>query len=273
MMMHKEHDDSTTLTYDRSRPRIKPELLDNGSRDDIHQHAASLPPRETGSVDVLPEVQEEICQRSDTVLAIAKLLAEGESVFIWGGQGAGKSTLAKLLFDMLDTAAAKAILIPCWPRAARMEDILLDGVKKKYPSMNFQELSNENLIFIIDEAQESLKTTRARGIWHKIMEQPTSTGCRPRFCIISNQGVLPEPHNVFSAMPEISHLITHGNGDGTLSLFFTAAEFVEYFQKNRICYGFNLDEQAVAEVYSVTAGHPTLVSLVLRYVRLVGTLY
>jgi hypothetical protein len=270
-VLHNEHEGFAPIIAG-PQPRIKTELPIN------HQGPHSAPAN--GSVEdpvMLPaddtsELQAELCQRENTVLKIAKMLADGDSVLIWGMKGTGKTTLANFLFGLLISRTPNVILISCWPDAPKkkLDDILLEHARAKFPDLTNKELATTDMIFIVDEAQEALKTAKSRTAWNALIRVSESSETRPRFCILSNHGILPEFHSVFASMPEISHLKTHGNGDGHLSLFFTITEFEDFFQQNHALYGFELDQEAATRIYWLTAGHPAILRLILRYIKLVS---
>lgn len=270
LMLHRECEDSVPVVAGPP-PRIKTELPTN------HQIPYAAPVSDSGEDAVLlpeddaTELQAELCQRKNTVLKIAKMLADGDSVLIWGMKGTGKTTLANLLFEILISKTSHALLITCWPDAPKkkLDDILLEYARTKFPDLTNKDLTTTDMIFIVDEAQEALKTAKSRTSWNALIRASESSETRPRFCIFSNQGILPEFNSVFASMPEISHLRTHGNGYGHLSLFFTTAEFEDFFQRNRALYGFELEQEAADHIYELTAGHPAILRLVLRYVKLV----
>ncbi|RAO72244.1 uncharacterized protein BHQ10_008256 [Talaromyces amestolkiae] len=217
------------------------------------------------------EIPARLCHREGTVQKIAQMLIDGESVLIWGAKGTGKTTLAHFVYEFLISGNWKAILIPSWPAATKKktEEILLEHAKDKFPETTNEELLFRDLIFIIDEAQETLKTSRARAPWNNIIKEPQSSDVGLAFCIFSNQGIVPESYSVFASIPEISHRLTHGSGDGQLSLFFTTVEFGEYLQRNRGLLGYDLDQEAACHVYWFTAGHPTILKLTMHYIKLI----
>jgi hypothetical protein len=270
-MLHNEHEGFTPIIAG-PQPRIKTELPNN-----IQGPCSAPANTSTEDTIVLPvddatELQAQLCQRENTVLKIAKMLADGESILIWGMKGTGKTILANLLFEFLSSKTSRVILIQSWLGASKkkVDDILIEHARTQFPDWTDDDLVTKDLIFIIDEAQEALKTAKSRSAWNTLMKASESSETRPRFCIFSNQGILPELHSVFASMPEISHLKTHGNGDGHLSLFFTMAEFEEFFQQNHAFYGFELEQEAAEHIYSLTAGHPAILRLILRYIKLVS---
>ncbi|KAF3388098.1 hypothetical protein DPV78_012097 [Talaromyces pinophilus] len=272
LVLHDGYDGSSTSTKADSPPHMKTEPhieirqgLSTPSNElvDGISGSPSLPP---GDADELPA---ELCHRESTVRKIAQKLMEGESVLIWGTKGTGKTTLANYLYEILISENWKVILIPSMPDATKkkVEEILLEHARDKFSGSTNEDLLKD-LIFIIDEAQDSLKTSRLRSAWSNLIKASQSSDAGPRFCIISDQGVVPESNTVFADLPEVSHLPTHASGDGQSSLFFTIADFEEYFQRNRGLFGFELDQEAACHVHSLTAGHPTILKLIMHYIKI-----
>lgn len=273
--LHDGHDGSSTSTTFELPLKIKTEPHSNVSlglstpSDDLIGNSPTPQIFTAGDATKLPA---ELCHRESTVRRIAQMLIDGESVLIWGAKGTGKTTLAHFVYEILVSEDWKAILIPSWPAATKKktEDILFEHARDKFPEITNEELLVKHLIFIIDEAQEALKTSRARSPWNNIIKERQSADAGPAFCIFSNQGIVPENHSVFASISEISHRLTHGSGDGQLSLFFTNVEFEEYFQRNRGLLGYDLDQEAACHVYWLTAGHPTILKLTMHYIKLVS---
>lgn len=275
LILHDGHNGSSTSTEPES-PNLKTEPhidvrqgISTPSNDFIDNLLAStlLP---VGDAAKIPA---DLCNRESTVRKIAQMLMDGGSVLIWGAKGTGKTTLAKFLYEVLMSENWKAILIPSWPDATKkkVEEVLLGHARNTFPELINEGLLAKDLIFIIDEAQESLKTLRARSAWSSLIKASQSSDVRPRFCIFSNQGIVAEKQSVFASMPEISYPHLYGSDDDDqLSLFLSTAEFEEYFQRNCGLLGYDLDQEAACHVYCFTAGHPTILKLIMHYIKLVS---
>lgn len=275
LILHNGHEGSSASTKPGSPPQMKIE-----PHTEIRQ-GPSTPSNElvgniAGSPLLLPgdaaELPVELCHRESTVRKIAQKLMEGESVLIWGMKGTGKTTLANFLHEVLISENWKVILIPSMRDATKkkVEEILVERARDRFPGSTNDELPVKDLIFIIDEAQESLKTSRLRSAWNNLIKASQTSDAGPTFCILSDRGIVPERDSVFAELFEISHLPTHASGDGQLSLFFTIADFEEYFQRNRALFGYELDREAACHVYWLTAGHPTILKLIMHYIKLVS---
>lgn len=275
LVLHKGHDGSSAATKPESPPQMKiePHI---GIRQGLSTPSNELVGNISGSPLLPPgdanELPAELCHRESTVRKIAQKLREGESVLIWGTKGTGKTTLANFLYEGLISENWKVILIPFMPDVTKkkIEDILLEHVRNKFPESANEELPVKDLIFIIDEAQESLKTSRLRSAWSNVIKASQSSDAGPRFCILSDRGIVPERGSVFADLPEVSHLPTHASGDSQSSLFFTIANFEEYYQRNQGLFGFQLDQEAACHIYWLTAGHPTILKLIMHYIKLVS---
>lgn len=279
LSLHRDHqllDDPLAST---SQPQLKTEIQPSNMQLTSPESELNLETtapalllvhREPGNTTQAQSLQEnslQTCQRRRTVLQIIRML-DCESVLIWGMSGSGKTTLAYLLLDSLIKKGQKVVFVAAWPEGAakkKPEEVLLEQARTGFPSISNSDLLTEDIIFIIDEAQETLKQERA---WNSVINRSAGG---PRFCFFSSQGMFAESNSKFATMPEISYLITHGNGDGYLSLFFTRPEFEDFLQLNYARFGYLLSEEAAHRIFGLTAGHPSLTGLILDYVKIVST--
>ncbi|OKL57847.1 hypothetical protein UA08_07302 [Talaromyces atroroseus] len=273
LTLHRDHNIGEMASISvGSQPQLKVEPmsdfqplqvpLERGSSHDttlLGPSSTSIP--EYAQVQPHPTV---ICERQQTVSEILLILDKYRSVFIWGMPRSGKTTLAFLLYEHLSRKNEKVVFIESWPDIRKKpEEILFEHARVKYPDISGEEISTQDFIFLVDEAQETL--TKQKSTWNALIKNLINLNNNskgPRLCLFSSQGMFAEYNNVFATMPEISYLKTHGNGNGGASLFFTASEFETFLTQ---C-GSILSKEAAEHVFWLTAGHPLLTQLILEYV-------
>jgi AAA domain len=282
LSLHKDLNEGEVVPLNLgSQPRLKIEpMSDVQSLHGLTDRGTNFDPTLLGSSSMsVPDYVQQaaqqprsivICERQQTITEILVILDKYRSVFIWGMPRSGKTTLAYLLYEHLSRNDKKVVFIENWPEVQRKkpEEVLLEHARVKYPDISGEEISTQDFVFLIDEAQETL--TKQKSAWNALIKNlinlnKNNNNKGPRLCLFSNQGMFAEYNNVFATIPEISYLKTHGNGNNSASLFFTASEFENFLAQ---C-GPILSKEAAEHVFWLTAGHPLITQLVLEYVDMV----
>lgn len=198
---------------------------------------------------------------------IAGIVQTRGAVLIWGLPGSGKSTLGQLLFEYLTEQNTKTVFIKDWPgnKTAKLEEQLAEFCQPSYPGTSAEDVINSDFVFIIDEADKPLQKLK-----RLIKNAITKPEKGPRFCLLNDQGRLADKNSVFEILPEISYLATHGACAEIVGIFFTQSEFEDVVSRTTSKnLGFRLSKEAANHIFSLTAGHPSIVCSILCYIDMV----
>src|SRR5205809_5967703 len=101
-----------------------------------------------------------ICPRQNTTKRLAEILDEEWVIHVRGTPSSGKTTLAKLLRDYCELRRERAVYLPGWVKDnGGVRHLLLECEKSGFRGITDRNLFSQNLIFILDEAQDTYHDT------------------------------------------------------------------------------------------------------------------
>jgi hypothetical protein len=220
---------------------------------------------------------EGICQRTHTVIRLAEILEEQRVVLVRGTPSSGKTILSRLLRDYFENCGDNVVFIRGWRTKGKTAANYLTSrcSRAGYPGIRIDDYGDANIIFIIDEAQQSYSDI---SLWDFIKEK---IGRRegPKFCLFSSYGS-PSQGMVKTAetesytppflgpMKRVSLTCATIKGSPDVCLFYNDLEFkdvVERFCKNPVT-RLKMDKAAQTYLFKITNGHPGAVASMLDYI-------
>lgn len=222
--------------------------------------------------DSLPH---DIYAREHTVRAFADLLAANTVVQVRGTPGSGKSCLALSLYHHLRSNGRKAILFKVWPGEGSAEDILTSACIGQGLRTTRDRVIHEDVVFIVDEAQESYKDAE---FWNGVVKFQIGRGYGAQICLFCSYGSAisglayidyGRTPIYFPPQNRVSLTKSPWEGSPNVCLFYNRNEYQDivdgYCSRDQI--EFVLAADAKECIYRITNGHPEATSAVLEYVR------
>ena len=220
---------------------------------------------------------ERICQRTHTVIRLAEILEEQRVILVRGTPSSGKTILSRLLRDYFENCGDNVVFIRGWSTKGKTAASYLTSrcSMAGYPGIQIDDYGDANIIFIIDEAQQSYSDI---SLWDFIKER---IGRREglKFCLFSSYGS-PSQGMVKTAdtksytppflgpMKRVSLTRSVIKDSPDVCLFYNDLEFedvVERFCKNPAT-RLKMDKAAQTYLFKITNGHPGAVASMLDYI-------
>jgi hypothetical protein len=220
---------------------------------------------------------EGICQRTHTVIRLAEILEEQQVVLVRGTPSSGKTILSRLLRDYFENCGDTVVFIRGWRTNGMTAANYLTSrcSRAGYPGIQIDDYAYANIIFIIDEAQQSYSDI---SLWDFIKEKiGRRTG--PKFCLFSSYGspsqgmVITDETNSYTPpflgpMKRVSLTCAAIKDSPDVCLFYNGLEFedvVERFCTNPVT-RLKMDKDAQKYLFMITNGHPGAVTSMLDYI-------
>jgi hypothetical protein len=220
---------------------------------------------------------EGICQRTHTVIRLAEILEEQRVVLVRGTPSSGKTILSRLLRDYFENCGDNVVFIRGWRTKGMTATNYLTSrcSRAGYPGIQIDHYGDANIIFIIDEAQQSYSDI---SLWDFIKEK-IGRHKGPKFCLFSSYGS-PSQGMVITAETEsytppflgpkkrvsLTRSIVKDSPD--ICLFYSDLEFEDVVE--RFCTNpatrLKMDKAAQTYLLAITNGHPGAVTSMLDYI-------
>jgi hypothetical protein len=219
-----------------------------------------------------------ICPRTDTVEKLAAILEEKKVIHVRGTPSSGKTILAHLLWEYYRNQKERAILLEGWHNVTDPRIHLVNECKAHgYDEIEPHNLNNANIIFMLDEAQQSYSDGR---LWTGIIKTTSGSHGGLRICLFSSYG---SPTTGSTEYPSestppylgvsqrISIAPSEFPDNRGVCLFYNKEEFEDVVRRR--CSDptnkFKLDSAARKYLYSITNGHPGATESLLAYISMV----
>jgi hypothetical protein len=221
-----------------------------------------------------------VCPRREVVENLSNLLCKTCVVHARGTPASGKSFLAKLLHNFLLAQNRQVLTLPSWKPPLQYGsaiDYLTGACRAANIIIPSNGLGACEVIIIIDEAQTSYTD---ETLWNQLIKDRHQLRSGLRICLFSfygspNCGVDEGTMSPGTLCPEqrIS-LVPHDDGPG-FGLFYTEAECRDAIMRNKFPTTSQpeFDDDAVAQIFSVTNGHPGMVKALLDCLEMVSAVY
>ena len=227
------------------------------------------PPRSLG---------DDICPRTDTVDKLATILDEKRVVHVIGTPSSGKTTLAILLWKYYRKRRERVVFLNGWHNVRNPRTHLVNECKAcGYYGVEPHTLTDANVVFIFDEAQQSFYDS---DLWTGIIKTQSGNHAGMRICLFSSYGSpstgptqfpLGTTPIHFGASQRISITASPFAENGRVCLFYSQEEFEDVV--SRRCSDptgkFELDPVARKYLYSITNGHPSATTALLKFIFMV----
>lgn len=217
------------------------------------------------------------CPRRGTVERLAALLEEQRIVHVRGTPASGKSLLAGFLHEYLifDQGEKNVTYFDDWSENERpLNQVLSACLPEGHRTQN--DLIYGQHVVILDEAQYSYKD---RKLWYTVMKTACGVDSGARFCIFSSYGspttgaprqdYLPSvAPPIFRPSQRVSLMISPSEDTPDLCLFLQRDEYHDVVDRFcRMIKEFTLHSDLQDYMFSLTNGHPGMVSVLLNYTR------
>ncbi|KAJ5578424.1 uncharacterized protein N7459_007388 [Penicillium hispanicum] len=225
-----------------------------------------------------------ILKRNVTVPDLAGILEENRVAHIRGCRASGKTILALQLYKHYEEASVPVVFLNDWTDTQPHESSYLDvlvrhAVSKGYTFISRDLISEQDIVFILDEAHHSFQDTELWNAFLRIQHEDPSFPAGAKVCIFSRYGnqmsgpeALIEPRS--SARDEIKQEVSIGSPSRIptpkMPTFFDSEEsssVVHYFLVYR---DIPYDCDVRAFISSITNRHPGAVTALLL---LIGEVY
>ena len=221
-----------------------------------------------------PILDENTCPRTNTVKRLADILDEEWVVLVRGTPSTGKTTLAHLLRDYYKARGDPVVYIRGWKEDLDATSYLTSRCKRAgYPGIRIDFFLNVDVIFILDEAQDSYFDL---DLWDFIKAKNDQRR-GPKFCLFSSYG---SPANgmvinkqrftppFLGPTKRVSIICSPIASSPDICLFYNEAEFEDVVR--RYCMDpttpLSLHKDAQKYLLSMTCGHPGAVASMLSYI-------
>lgn len=209
---------------------------------------------------------------------ICRMLHESGAVHVRGTPATGKTTLAQLIAVWLTTRHFTVLYMDDWQVDANARTLLVkrchEAGYKRVQEWNFLSPVNDNLVFIIDEAQATYENSH---LWYAIIKSRIGQSMGPRFCLFSSYGspttgspqypprITPP---ILSYRHRVSLTSSANENKYKVSLFYNRSEFEDavtrFCQLSTVEYA--LDRELRDYLFSLTSGHPGMVRSTLEFI-------
>jgi hypothetical protein len=234
--------------------------------------APSSSPRAQLSLD------ERTCPRTNTVKRLAQILEKEWVVLVRGTPSSGKTTLAILLQDYYKARRDRVVYLPGWRKDDDGTFTLTSKCEKAgYPEIQLNHFCNDDIIFILDEVQDSYGDI---GLWSFIKSQ-NDRQRGPKICLFSSygspsSGIVTRSHFTppfLNVTKRVSIIRSSVKETPDICLFYNETEFEDVVKRycTEATTRLSLDKAARTYLFSITSGHPGAVFSMLSYIFKVFT--
>jgi hypothetical protein len=225
-----------------------------------------------------PENNLYICPRTDTVKKLAKILDEKRVAHVRGTPSSGKTTLAILLWRYYHKQRVPVVFLNGWHNVSDPTTHLVNKCRAHgYSGVEPHTLTDANVVFIFDEAQQSYNDP---DLWLGIIKTQSGNDTGLKICLFSSYGSpdtgptqypLGSTPIQFGPSQRISITASRFTENGRVCLFYNQEEFEDVV--SRRCSDptnkFKLDPVTRKYLYSITNGHPGATTALLKFIFMV----
>ena len=232
--------------------------------------------RRSSPLQYRPSEYPEICPRQQTVQRLAELLDQNKVMHVRGTPASGKSTLARLLCELLIEKKQKVVFISRWDSSISAIAYLKEMCQQQgYLEGRQLDILTLDIVFVIDDAQQTYVHS---DLWYDVIKTQSKRPTGPRFCLFSSYGCpitgstnypFKTPPVVLARSQRVSLIVTCNSDAPDICLFYNDAEYEDVlrrFYKHEFNY-FTLDADAERYLFELTSGHPGAVNSILLYIR------